>query len=75
MVLVDRHDSLRYSPEDLTYFAVQAGAEDPEYIALALRRTGEHTWADRPPHRYMLPDREEKNPKAARNIHRRSDLG
>lgn len=75
MVLADRHGSLRYSPKDLTCFAVQVGAEDSGYIALALRRTGEHNWADRPPHRYKLPDREEKSPKAARSIHRRSDSG
>lgn len=59
-MLVDSHASFRYSPEYLTSFVVQTGAEDPEYIALALRRTGEHTWADRPPHRYMLPAREDR---------------
>lgn len=73
-MLVDSRGSLRYSPEDLT-FAVQAGAEDPEYIALVLRRTGEHVGADRPPHRYMLPAWEDKSLKPAISIHRRSDPG
>lgn len=73
-MLVDSRGSLRYSPEDLT-FAVQAGAEDPEYIALVLRRTGEHVWADRPPHRYLLPAREDESLNAAISIHRRSGPG
>jgi len=51
-MVVDRHGSLGHSPEDLTSFTVQAEAEDPECIALALRRTREHARADRPPHRY-----------------------
>lgn len=73
-MLVDSHGSLRYSPEDVTSFAVQAGAEDPQDIALALRRR-EHAWADRPPHRYMLPAREDKILNAARSIRRRSEPG
>lgn len=74
--------SLGYCPDDLTSFAVQAEAEDPEYIALAPRRTAEHVWADRPLHTlyglidlYMLPARLNKNLNKTRSIHRRSYPG
>lgn len=67
-MLVHSRGSHRYSPEDLISFGVKAVAEDPEYIALAHRRTGEHAWADR-------PARRDKNLNAARSIHRRTDPG
>lgn len=74
-MLLDSFDSLEYCPDDLTSFAVQTEEEDPEYIALAPRRTGEHAWTDKPLHRHMLAARLNESLNKTRSIHKRSDPG
>lgn len=74
-MLLDSFGLLGNCPDNLTFFAVQAETEDPEYIALVLRRTAEHAWADRPLHRHMLPARLNESLNRTRSIHRRSDPG
>lgn len=52
---------LGYCLDDLTSFAVQPEAEDPEYIVLAPRWTAEHVGGDRSLHRHMHPARLNKS--------------
>lgn len=60
--------SYRYSPEDLTSFAAEAGTVQ------AIHKNGEHIQAD-VTSSYKLPAREEKGLNSSRSMQRRSGPG